>query len=388
MKPLSAAPHRWYFFFGTLAVLALFGWWNWQLHAQRLDSFALHALVMPLGVFPLFILGFTFTAGPKWLAVDDQPVKFLLTGSVYFAGMVLVLLTQLAGFGQQTGLHAGLQAGGFGLMMLSWGNACWRWGTLVRVSPAKDKWHARSICGAMWGGWLALWAAGLWSLGWTAGWQLSRDLSLFCFLLPVFVTVCHRMLPFFSSNVLSPYQIWRPYPLLAGWLCGSVLMAVTDWLGWNHIMAALATVIGISFMYCSWRWGLLRSLANRMLAMLHLSFAWLCVVFYLLAGYGLGLYPWSAPIHALALGFMGTMLVGFVSRVSFGHSGRPLVVSNSLWSIYLGLHALAALRVAASIFQWPALIIPSAIGWLLLMGAWVVLMLPIYLKPRADGKAG
>ena len=84
---------------------------------------------------------------------------------------------------------------------------------------------------------------------------------------------------------------------------------------------------------------------------------------------------------------MSTMLVAFVSRVSFGHSGRPLVVSNTLWVIYMALHFAAAMRVLASVLFIPALLSYSATVWLLL-GSWVIMMLPIYLKERVNGQAG
>ena len=122
--------------------------------------------------------------------------------------------------------------------------------------------------------------------------------------------------------------------------------------------------------------------------MLHLSFAWLAVVFALQAASAFGAQIGSAMVHASALGFVGTMLVGFVSRVSFGHSGRPLQVSNLLWVIYLALHVAALLRVAASLTAIPQMMSLSASIWLLLLLTWVGLMLPIYIKARADGQAG
>jgi uncharacterized protein involved in response to NO len=144
----------------------------------------------------------------------------------------------------------------------------------------------------------------------------------------------------------------------------------------------------LSFANTSWRWGLFRSLQNRLLAMLHLSFAWLSVVFALQAASAFGAQIGSAMVHALALGFMGTMLVGFVSRVSFGHSGRPLQVSNLLWGVYLSLHLAAILRVAASVTATPAMMQVSASVWLILLLTWVGLMAPIYLHARADGQPG
>jgi uncharacterized protein involved in response to NO len=164
-----------------------------------------------------------------------------------------------------------------------------------------------------------------------------------------------------------------------------VLAGIT---GWRYLEAFSASVLSLSFVVTSWRWGIFRSLQNRMLAMLHLSFAWLAVVFGLQAAGALGVAVGSASVHALGLGFMGTMLVAFVSRVSYGHSGRPLQVSNSLWMVYLGLHLAAMLRIVASLLVIPSLLTVSATVWLLLITIWIAMMLPVYLKARADGQPG
>lgn len=385
MKRLAIAPHRLYFFLGALAVFFLFGWWWLSLQTQHSSTAVpLHALLMPLGIFPLFILGFTFTAGPRWLAVNAPPRYFLPTGLTYFFGITLVVL------GSATG-QAWAMAG-FSLMLLAWLSATWRWASLVRQSSNADKNHPRVLLAAMCGGVAALLAALGWSAGLDWAWIVARQLAFFCFLLPIFLTVSHRMLPFFSGSALStaerPYLAWRPYGLLWLWLAGCLLLALAGILGWRPLVGMLALVMTLSFAFTSWRWGLLRSLQNRLLAMLHLSFAWLTLVFALHAAHAFGLPVGSAALHALGLGFMATMLVGFVSRVSFGHSGRPLQAGNGLWAIYLGLHCAALLRVAGSVLALPALISYSATAWLLLMGCWVAMMLPIYLNARQDGQAG
>ncbi|MBI3285038.1 MAG: NnrS family protein [Burkholderiales bacterium] len=382
MKRLAHAPHRLYFFLGALAVLLLFGWWWLSLHGPHsAQAVPLHALLMPLGVFPLFILGFTFTAGPRWLALNATDQYFLLNGATYFAGLMLVLLASSLGWPP-------LRSSGFALMLSGWLAVTWRWGGLVRASTAPDKKHPQAILAAMCGGTLALAATLAWSAGVAAAWLPARQLAFFGFLLPVFVTVCHRMLPFFTSNVLRPYQAWRPYWLLGAWLSGCAVLVIAGSLPVHLAEALTATALSLSFAYTSWRWGLWRSLQNRLLAMLHLSFAWLTIVFALYAADAFGLRLGSAALHALGLGFMATMLVGFVSRVTYGHSGRPLEAGNLLWSIYLGLHLSAALRVLASALEAPALIVISASAWLILLGLWVALMLPAYLKARVDGQPG
>lgn len=381
MKRLAIAPHRLYFFLGAVAVLFLFAWWWMSLATQHSSAaIPLHGILMPLGIFPLFILGFTFTAGPRWLGVNASDRYFLPTGICYFAGIVLLVIG--------SSIAQALLSAGFALMLLAWFSATWRWGSLVAQSTTPDKNHPVVLFGAMIGGNLALIAALFWSTGNAFAWVLARQLAFFCFLLPIFLTVCHRMLPFFSGTVLKPYVAWRPYGLLWFWLAGCVALALAGALEWRMAEAVTAFAMAVSFAVTSWRWGLLASFANRLLAMLHMSFAWLTLVFVLHALSAAGVAIGSASLHALGLGFMATMLVGFVSRVSFGHSGRPLAVSNSLWALYLGLHLAALLRVVASILALPVLISYSATAWLLLLGTWVAMMLPIYLKARQDGQAG
>lgn len=382
MHALKLAPHRLYFFAGTLALLLLFGWW-WLTLARPagLAAVPIHALLMPLGLFPLFILGFTFTAGPRWLGVNGVG-GFLPIGSGYLSGLVLVVLGAISAWRP-------LVAWGFGLMCLAWLAASWRWSRLVKASKAQDRYHAKVLLAAMLGGALAQAAAMMWAAGIEPAWIVARQFAFFGFLLPIFLAVCHRMLPFFSGNVIQPYTPWRPYGLLWAWLGGCISVGVAGGLGWSWLEAIAATAMSLGFAYTSWRWGVLRSLGNRLLAMLHLSFAWLAITFALMALGAAGvLTVGSAPIHALGLGFMATMLVGFVSRVTFGHSGRPLQAENWLWALYLGLHLAAASRVAASLLAIPWLMHASASLWLALLALWVMKMAPIYLKPRIDGQPG
>jgi uncharacterized protein involved in response to NO len=162
------------FFLGALAALILFVWW-WRQVVSQTMAVPLHALVMPLGIFPLFILGFTFTAGPRWLSVESADHYFLLHGGTYFCGLLLVLVA--AGLGWYP-----LRTAGFVLMLAAWLAVTWRWGDLIRRSKALDKKHPVSILIAMLGGMSALLAAVFWSAGNTDAWQVAREFSfsVFC----------------------------------------------------------------------------------------------------------------------------------------------------------------------------------------------------------------
>lgn len=381
MKHLTLAPHRAYFFFGALSFLVLFAWWAWQVQHQHYQNIPLHALLMPLGFFPLFILGFTFTAGPRWLSVENQNQAFVAYASIYTAGMLIVI------FAHSYGLTP-LRSAGFALMLSCWSRVSWRWFYLVKSSRVFDKQHAHGLLLGMIGGIAALIAVTAWSLGRNEAWVWAKNLSLYAFLLPIFLSVCHRMLPFFSGSSIPDYQSWRPYPLLHAWLFACYALALSLSLNLSIFSGLIAAALSISCAYTSWRWGLLRCWHNRLLAMLHAAFAWLSVVFALLALAEFAAVSPALATHALGLGFMGTMLVAFVSRVSYGHSGRVLQAGNGLWAIYLGLHLATALRLAATAFNQTLLMNLAAITWLVLILLWVVQMLPIYLKPRQDGQAG
>ncbi|POZ60977.1 NnrS family protein [Chromobacterium alticapitis] len=389
--PLLAAPHRAAFLPGMLLAMLLLAGWSAEL-LSRLFGLSLplavpamqaHGFLMLFGFFPLFMTGFLFTAGPRWLNMPPPGRGLYLTVPALLAsGLVLWTLGAAAGGAWLLAGHllyclgfAGL-AGGFARLLLR--------------SAAPDRRHAWAVLSAFACGALALAAAAYWLLSGDArGWLWMRDLALWGFLLPVFLTVCHRMLPFFSSSVLAPYAAWRPWWLLAAMLGGSLshgLLSLAMLPSWP-LDAALAGLFG----YTSWRWGLRASLRVRLLAMLHLAFAWLAVAFALYAWQGVaGGLAW-APLHAVTVGFFLTMLIAFVSRVSLGHSGRPLQASNGLWRLYLAAHWLALARVAADALPaaWrPALYGLAALGWLLTILLWGRQFLPAYLLPRADGKPG
>ncbi|MBX9348629.1 NnrS family protein [Chromobacterium vaccinii] len=389
--PFFSAPHRAAFLPGMLLAILLLAGWSAELAARlfglglplALPALLAHGFLMLFGFFPLFMTGFLFTAGPRWLNVPPPGRgAYLLTPALLAAGLLLWLAGAAVG---GVWLLAGHLVYSLGFLGLAGGFA-----RLLLASPAPDRRHAWAVLSAFGIGVLALGAAGYWLLsGDVRGWLWMRDLALWGFLLPVFLTVCHRMLPFFSSSVLAPYQPWRPWWLLAAMLGGSLghgLLSIAGWPSWG-LDLALAVLFG----YTSWRWGLLASLRVKLLAMLHLSFAWLAAGFALYAWQGaLGGLAW-APLHAISVGFFLTMMIAFVSRVSLGHSGQPLEAGKALWGLYLAAQWLALARVAADLLPvgWRAGMYGlAAAGWLLTLLLWGRRFLPVYLRPRADGKDG
>ncbi|MCB1570776.1 MAG: NnrS family protein, partial [Xanthomonadales bacterium] len=132
-----------------------------------------------------------------------------------------------------------------------------------------------------------------------------------------------------------------------------------------------------------------------LLFVLHAACAWLPLAFMLdalqslLAWLDQGFLLGRAPVHALTIGFFGSMLVAMVTRVTQGHSGRPLEMGAIPWLTFLLLQGVVALRVIAEFTaDAPIWLVFAAIAWLAALLPWVLRSAWIFLTPRIDGRPG
>lgn len=401
-RQLGAAPHRLMFLFGALQAVGAMLWWLVDLLGRYGQVYAPlpwtippawgHAFLLIYGFFPFYIFGFLMTTYPNWLnGAKVPPARFVPAALLMATGMLLFYVGLVAG--------RALLPGAVLLLLAGWGLGLAALLEIQGRSREADKRHARITSLGLSLGWLGAAAFGLGLLGGNPRWiEISRSVGIWLFLLPVFFAVSHRMIPFFSSRVLAPYTLYRPYWVLGAVLAGAaghVLLDLVDLIAWRWLVDLPLLAIAVLL---SWRWGLRRSLQARLLAVLHLSFLWLAVA---LALYGLqslgalrdpaGMPFGLAPLHALAIGFFASMVIGMASRVTLGHSGRPLVADAITWALFLGMQATALLRVLPDLDLplSPRLAYPlAAVVWLASVGPWAAKYAPLYWRPRADGKPG
>ena len=159
----------------------------------------------------------------------------------------------------------------------------------------------------------------------------------------------------------------------------------------DPVVAALALLAAF---LNAWRlsgWAGWLTLRNPLLWVLHLGYAWI-VVALLLRGLGpvLEAVPARAWIHAAGVGAMGTLMIGVMSRVALGHTGRALALPATGRWMLLAISAAALARTATAMgwlngswaLSLAAVLWIGAFGWLL------VLYLNILTTARADGKPG
>jgi uncharacterized protein involved in response to NO len=114
------------------------------------------------------------------------------------------------------------------------------------------------------------------------------------------------------------------------------------------------------------RWRGIATGAEPLLTILHVGYLWVVIGAALLGASMLtGQVPEAAAIHALTAGAIGTMVLGVMTRVSLGHSGRALRADRITVLIYLLVVAAAAVRVMAVISgSFLPLIQISAVLWI------------------------
>jgi uncharacterized protein involved in response to NO len=390
------------FLAGMMQGVAGLAWWLVDLLGRYAGWYApiawavpapwVHAFLMIYGFLPFFMFGFLMTAVPNWLKVTVPRVLYLPAMLLMSAGCLLFYPALLAGRAAVTValvlVLAGWAVGLAGLIRL------------IVLTPERDIRHPAILFTAMGFGWLGLACliAALY-VGSPLLPPLFREGGIWFFALPVFVSISNRMVPFFSGRVLNDAAIVRPkwsHPLLLVCCAGHGVLAVLGFEQWTWIFdLPMCAAVG----YPTIRWGLLRSFEVHLLAVLHLSLVALAFALALFAIQSVVLLATGtlilgrAPLHAMTIGYFSAMVIGMVSRVSLGHSGRMLMADRLTWLCFLGMLAAALARVGAEFPGVPpgaghGLSLAASALWLACFVAWAWRYLPMYVMPRLDHPSG
>lgn len=394
------SPHRLGFVAAALVMsAAALGWLAIWLHgpALALPPVTAHSLAFVFGFLPLFFAGFLFTVGPRWrgLPVDDAAMRkrtralrwpIALQAGAWLAWWPLLAL---AGRGAAALALAIAAAGWTGIVILLWRE-------LRQPAPRRS--------GALLAAALAygLGAAGLWlAVGALVAAQdaLLQRLpapALWAFVGGVFAAVATRLLPL--ESMLGAAHGAAPPAWAVPTLLGTALAAGASAAAHAAPDATLAVVLAgllagaaaVSALIAA-RWLRRQPPRAHLVAMLQVGWLWWTLALALqaaamaFAAAGRPGLLGAAPLHALALGWMGSTLFAMASRVAGAFSGQRQTADASAWWLFGLVQAAALARVTAAL--WPpatpalgtlaasawAL---AALGWLLIYGRWLGLPRP------------
>lgn len=393
---LFAAPHRLLFLCGVFQLMAIMAWWGLALLnlqgvgpalPDALPPVLLHAPILLFLVLPPFFFGFLLVTFPRWLGLADATPSVYAPVGIAFAASAIFLWLGLLGLIASSVIIA------FILAALGW---LWALGHMLRFALLERKtdrpvtWHA-------WSAWVAL-VIGLICLIIALRGIIAMDPSpvhlagvvgLNLFIMPVFITVSHRMIPFFAGNVVKNYVRWRPFWILSAFWAATAIATLGGATHQSQLAAAGYGLCAILSAYMAFKWWP-RSAAPGLLWVLIIGFAWAPVA-YLIATWSSVYAPYSdrAFIHLLTVGYVLSLVIAMVTRVTQGHSGQPLTMYPIAWVAFAMVQLAAILRLIAALHgEDLTLLAGSAIVLALGILPWVVQGIIIYVRPRVDGRPG
>jgi len=201
-----------------------------------------------------------------------------------------------------------------------------------------------------------------------------------------------RVIPMFTANALK-VEVRKNKSLDWASLISVAIVALLEVLPFDaRVLGVAAIVAGLINLVRLSGWRSLATLRHPILWVLHVGYAWL-VLGLVLKGVTPFTTTWipTAPVHALAVGTIATLILGMMTRVSLGHTGRMLVVSTPIALAYAALVVATVLRSVGPLVApsaYAAMLIASGVAWTIAFAIFTVVYLPMLVTPRVDGKPG
>ncbi|TDJ28365.1 MAG: NnrS family protein [Gammaproteobacteria bacterium] len=215
-----------------------------------------------------------------------------------------------------------------------------------------------------------------------------------------------RVIPFFTARGTETVQS-KPNPAVEILSIASVAaLALIQLFGFMSVLPVLAVaglflLAGVTHLLRLLSWRPWITLKIPLLWSLHCAYLFVVLGFFLCAFRFAGLtlewfngftHHYATILHSFTLGGMGLLILSMISRVSLGHTGRPLVVSPWISFGFICLCIAYVCRVWLPLF-WPgsshySSYLLSIVFWLLGYGLFVTFYLPILCQSRVDGRPG
>jgi uncharacterized protein involved in response to NO len=335
-----------------------------------------HMHEMVFGMVAAVVIGFLYTAGKNWTNLWTPRRGHLIALVVLWLGGRVAML-------------AAPPLVGAAIDVLFLPLAAWSFYRVLRLSDNRRNLFLVGLLALLTLANVVFHSA---ALGWIA---LSPLLPVQAAILTVVMiesVIGARVIPMFTSNgapgtkpVVNPKRDRVTIILAAcaslAWLAGlpAALTAVLA------LAAAGATLLRLA------GWQPHRTVRVPLLWILHLSYGWISIGFFLLALASLNIVPSSAAFHALTVGSMAGLIIGMMTRTALGHTGRPLKTGRAELAMYILIQLLAVARLSAALgvdSQSHVMLLLAAACW---AGAFLLYVFrygPYLFRPRIDGREG
>lgn len=206
------------------------------------------------------------------------------------------------------------------------------------------------------------------------------------------LVIAGRVFPFFTERGLPGVRVSSSPVYEYGAIGSAVLVYGLLLAGIGGTLLALASGLAVLFNSVRvWGWYVQRIWYVPLLWVLYAGYAWIILGFGLTALSAYALVQPSLSLHAFTVGGIGVLTLGMMARVSLGHTGRALRVSNAMAIAFILLNAAALIRVLLPIAlpDWyGTLVYLSTLFWLAAFALFIYVYSPMLTTARIDGQTG
>jgi uncharacterized protein involved in response to NO len=341
-------------FMGELTLTTTFAPRDWHVHE------------MLYGYLPAVITGFLFSAIPNWtgrLPIQGGPLLGIV--ALWLAGRVCVT------FSAETGWMAAMLVDASFLLFVA--------AAAAREIIAGRKWSNLNIVVLI----LVLFAGNFAfhleaHFNGTADTSIRIGIAVVVMLIPL---IGGRIIPSFTRNWLArenPGRLPAPFARFDMLIVAISALVLGLWVIWpDGAAVGYALVLtGCLHVIRLGRWAGDRTWRERLVLILHVSYAFVPIGFLLNAASAFGIVPAGAGIHAWMAGAAGVMTLAVMSRATLGHTGQKLIASASTPAIFAAAIVAALARICAVVepvhsvpflhlaaFAWAAAFVGFAISF-------------------------
>ncbi len=346
---------------------------------MSIDASAFHAYGFTYLLFTPAFFGFLFTTFPRFASTPaiEKPV-YMRVFNFYYIGSTLFLLGSIVSpFLSAVGMLTLFIAHLLGYLILN---------NIYETTQMEDTQDIFWIRTAMGFGLLAHIIFIIGQLFLPSAIGFSTEISTYLYLFLLAFSVAQRMVPFFSHCMVAKNEkllkqifiLLTLHILLEGIYTNSSF--IVDF--------ALAYLIGKELL----RWKLPYPNPNPLLWILHIALYWVPVAFVFSGLANLisllsGVYFLALDIHVILLGFVFTILIGFGTRVTLGHSGNQMLADKYTTMLFVWTQVVVALRILTSFaaafgINFMILFDITATAWMLMFIAWSIRFLMVLIQGK------
>ena len=204
-----------------------------------------------------------------------------------------------------------------------------------------------------------------------------------------------RVIPSFTNNWLArnnPGRLPAPFSRFDVVTIATSALSLAAWIAvpGHPVIGVLLLIAGCMQSTRLVRWAGDRTLAEPLVLVLHIGYAFVPVGFLLL-----GVSTWStsvpstAGMHAWTAGAIGLITLAIMARASLGHTGQPLRAGRATQVIFAAVLAASVTRIIAAFSGSSTLVELAGLAWMVAFGGFVLVYGPLLAaqKPNCESRA-